>query len=340
MKVPKPADPEYRTDPVTGRAVIIAPERASRPVRLDFAPVQSNSADECPFCEGREHQTPPELSAVRRSGHPNGPGWLVRVVPNRYPAVRPTLPSGEPLGCSAGVPVSRPGLGHHELVLESPDHRLTFTSCSDEQVGLVLETYAERLRALRTQPGASYVMLFKNAGEGSGASQAHVHSQILATDCIPPLIAEELAASAQYRDRSNRCVFCDLVARELAEAVRVIGTSDRFVALCPFASRFPLEAWVLPREHQSRFEEQKADRLAELAFFLRRLLLRLEALLDRSAYNYILHTAPSADADHYHWHLEITPRLVGLAGFEIGGGMHINPVPPEWAAQCWRECRA
>ncbi|MFO0944749.1 MAG: galactose-1-phosphate uridylyltransferase [Planctomycetota bacterium] len=340
MNLPESAAPEYRRDPVTGRWILFATERAYRPQQS----VSGNELDatNCPFCLGHERETPLEVYADRECGPPNGPGWSVRVVPNRYPAVRALEEAKQAAANDDAAWFARqPGAGRHEIVIECPEHRWSFTERSDEHVGRVFEVYQRRMRVLREAPSVRYVMVFKNAGERAGASQEHSHSQILATAEVPPVVSEEMANALTYWKERGRGFFADLLAEELRQGVRIADESEHFVAFCPFASRFPCEVWVFPKSACSRFEEHPVREMREFGGFVKGLLIRLEGLLPSPAYNYFIHSAPFDGNSHayYHWHLEITPRVVGLAGFELGGGMYINPIPPEWAARQYREAR-
>jgi UDPglucose--hexose-1-phosphate uridylyltransferase len=336
--LPVPADPQYRRDPVSGRWVLVSSERALRPIHEPREPELVVSVDECPFCPGHESWTPHESFAIRNGGSADGPGWLVRVVSNRYPAAR-TISSARMSQCAAHqFEQSEPGLGLHEVVVESPDHHARLGTMPLDQVALVLSAFRERLCVMRKDPHIGHVLVFRNQGRGGGASQPHPHSQILATKRIPTLIAAELAGSAEYFERSGRCVFCDMLEHEINRKTRLVETGPEFVAFCPFASRFPCELWLVPISHVPRFDEIDDGGLSTLAAILQPLVARVETLRQPPAYNFYLHTAPldASKYAHYHWHIEIVPRLVGLAGFELGGDMFINPIPPEHAAGWWR----
>lgn len=336
---PPAAAPEYREDPITGQWVLIAPARARRPILEAAAGVLDDDPSLCPFCEGKESSTPPELAALRAIGPANGPGWTVRVVPNRYPAVGGT-PAEDP--SEVELFRVRSGEGRHEVVLERPDHSWTTSDLSAERIGSIFGVYADRLRALAADPRVGYALVFKNAGLGAGASQIHAHSQILATTELPPRIAQELDGARAFQRARGEPVYSALIDRELSERTRLVVQSERFLAFCPFASRFPFETWVLPRAPSSRFERHPRGEFGELGEVVKTLLLRLEKVMARPAYNYYLHTAPLDAADHgyYHWHVEVAPRIVGLAGCEVGGGLFINPLPPERAAALLRDAVA
>jgi len=268
----------------------------------------------CPFCPGQEHDTPHEVYALREAGTaPDSPGWRMRVVPNKFPAVR----------------VGSTAYGTHEVVIETPDHLSNPTALSDEQFSDVLIAYRERLLALAADPRLVYAMVFKNVGAEAGASLGHSHSQIVGTPFVPDLIATELAGANAYHDQQGCCVFCDLL-RDAGE--RVVFETEHFAAFAPFAPRFAYELWVMPKQHAARFESL-AESL-ELARLLKRTLRALDAVLAEPAYNLYLHAAPlrSPDLDHFHWHIEIMPRTSRPAGFEWGAGCFVIDTAPERAA--------
>ncbi|OWK44298.1 galactose-1-phosphate uridylyltransferase [Fimbriiglobus ruber] len=333
--------PEYRRDPVSGRWVVIAPERSARPMTLAHAEPHHRDADgraECPFCEGMEHDTPHETYALRAPDTvPDGPGWRLRVVPNKFPAVRPIA---EVVAKSRDTFFeARPGFGRHEVVIECARHVSDPVALSDDEFRDVLLAYRDRVAALSSDPRCEYVTVFKNVGAEAGASLAHLHSQIVATPMVPDAVVAELAGANAYYTREGRCVFCDIIARDLADGRRVVAESTHFIALAPFAPRFAYETWVLPKEHDSRYETLTDIRAGELAGLMRRVLAGLDRVLRSPAYNYYLHTGParSAALPHYHWHIEIAPRTARAAGFEWGSGWFINAVPPERAAEELRE---
>lgn len=328
--------PEYRRDPVTGRWVIIAPERASRPLGLaDTKPHARRNIerDECPFCDGHEHDTPHESFAVRTLGTaPNGPGWQLRVVPNKFPAVRPSTDTD--LKSTGELFESFPGFGVHELVIECPYHESNPTGLKDDDFTRVFVAYRERMRVLAADPRFGYVMVFKNVGAEAGASLAHLHSQIIATPIVPDSVRLELEAAGDYYLGERQCVFCDIVKEELADRSRVVEETPHFVAICPFAGRFAYEMWVLPKDHVSGYDSTPDAHLAELAGLMKLILGKLDLAVGDPAYNYYLHTSPARTRDlpYYHWHIEIMPRTSRPAGFEWGSGCFINSVPPERAA--------
>src|SRR5437899_2547188 len=235
--------PELRKDPVVGRWVIIATERARRPSDFATDPVRPRAVA-CAFCEGREAQTPPELLAGRRPGEePHGPGWTYRVVPNKFPALRiegELVPSGE------GLFDKMTGVGAHEVVIETPVHATSLAALPVDAVADVLLAFRERVLDLKKDPRFAYVLVFKNHGEAAGASLEHPHSQLIATPIIPIMVSEELAGSAQYYALKERCVWCDLLRQERRDGRRLILESQGFGNVAPFPPRFPFETLMSP----------------------------------------------------------------------------------------------
>ena len=327
---------DLRKDPITGRWVIIAKNRGRRPHDFEPAP-RRRQASFCPFCEGSESNTPGEVFAFRHAGSaPNGRGWRVRVVPNKFPA----LEIEDDLRCSPeGFYETMGGVGAHEVIIESPEHLVSTAELSDEQLGEVLLAYRERLVELRKDSRLVYGMIFKNAGAAAGASLEHTHSQLIATPILPSSVQEEISGSLEFFQREKRCVWCAMIQHEVSVRQRIAIETDGFLAFCPFAGRFPFEIWVLPKAHTSHFESIDDADLAELAHLMRQTIGNLETALEKPAYNYLLHTAPfdTEQLDHYHWHIEVFPRLTKTAGFEWGTGYYINPVPPEEAAEFLRD---
>jgi UDPglucose--hexose-1-phosphate uridylyltransferase len=267
---------------------------------------------------------------------PNTSGWSFRVVANKFPALRiegDLEPAGE------GLYDRMNGVGAHEVVIEAPDHGATLASLPADAVADVMLAYRERVVDLKKDPRFEYVLVFKNHGEAAGASLEHPHSQLIATPIIPIMVTEELTGSAQYFEIKERCVWCDIVRQERRTRSRIVLEANGFVALAPFAPRFPFETWILPTRHRSAFEETGVDELRGLAEILGEFLRRMERVLKHPPFNYMLHTAPLREGplDHFHWHLEIIPKLTLVAGYEWGSGFFINPVPPEAAAAALRE---
>jgi len=330
--------PELRKDPVIGRWVIIATERALRPSSFKSEPDElSADLSTCPFEPGNESSTPPEILAYRKpDSRPNGPGWWLRVVPNKFPALRV---EGTIDKHGKGMYDMMNGIGAHEIVIETPDHADEMGLMSEMQTKEVLWAWRDRIVDLSRDHRLKYAMVFKNKGARAGATLQHPHSQIIALPIVPLRVQEELDGARQYYEYKDRCVFCDLVEQELADRERIVEETDRFVTVVPFAQRFPFEMWVLPRQHESDYARTTRHDFLELAGLLKRTLLRLRGALDDPPFNLVVHTAPlnSEGLPYYHWHMEIMPRVMHTAGFERGTGFYINPTRPEETAQFLRE---
>jgi UDPglucose--hexose-1-phosphate uridylyltransferase len=328
---------QLRKDPVVDRWVIIASERARR-LRLVSEP-RPREAGPCPFCPGNEEKTPPEIAAFRpRDSMPNTAGWWTRVVANRYPALQIEGDLGK---AGEGIYDVMNGIGAHEVVIETPQHDDRATAIGEKQYGEILWMYKERFVDLKRDERFRYILIFKNRGRIAGASLSHPHSQIIATPVVPKRVMEEIRGARSYFRLKERCVFCDIVREEIGYGGRTVVVSDGFVAFVPFAPRFPFEVWLMPRKHASAFERIARDEVNDLAHVLRETLLRLSSALAEPAYNYMFHTSPCRESDneYYHWHIEITPRLLEVTGFECGTGFYVNPTAPEDAASYLREVK-
>ena len=231
------------------------------------------------------------------------------------------------------------GVGAHEVIIETTDHSLTMAAMPENAVEETLCAYRDRVVDLKNDRRFRYILLFKNHGEAAGASLEHTHSQLIALPIVPKRVREEVDNCKRYYDTKERCIFCDMIRQEREAVTRVILENDHFVALAPYAPRFPFEAWILPRQHSSAFENLPTPLYGSLAKILREFLARLDAALVFPAYNYVVHTSPIGEEinDHYHWHIEMMPKLTKVAGFEWGTGFYINPTPPEEAARFLRE---
>jgi UDPglucose--hexose-1-phosphate uridylyltransferase len=281
-----------------------------------------------------EHETPSEVYAVHDA---DAGRWQVRVVPNKYPAVQPITPDTR--GLTRRINLNQlPGFGVHELVIEGADHEANPTALPDEVYQNVLLTYRDRIITHAEHPRLDYVTVFKNVGAEAGASMAHLHSQIIATPFVPNAIRDELHGAQAWFEKFGRCAFCDDLKHADGDS-RFVAESDQFMVICPFASRFAYEFWLLPKEHSNRYETLTATAALDLARLLKRALTALDAAVGEPAYNYYLHTSPlrAAPSPSYHWHIEVTPRTARAAGFEWSTGVFINAVPPEKAAAELRE---
>lgn len=335
-----PEASEFRQDIFSGRWVVLAPERARRPLGLSNVKPHARVNVEravCPFCPGMEEDTPAEVYLAAGA---DGSGWEVRVIPNKFPAVRPIAPDTR--GLTRRIVLNQlPGFGVHEVVVEGRAHETEPTVLDDDVYQKVWIAYRERIKHHLEHPRLDYVSVFKNVGAEAGASMAHLHSQMIATPFVPNDIREELYRTEIEFKATGICPYCRLLeGRGERKPQRYVAESANFMAICPFAARFAYEMWVFPKQHISHYEAITDELALELCQFMKRLLTGLDMAASQPAYNYYLHTAPlrTQPMPHYHWHLEITPRTARAAGFEFGTGVFINTVMPEKAAVDLRAC--
>jgi len=353
--------PEIRIDQLTGGRVLIAPGRAERPD--DFSPDrwQPSGREGCPFCEGNEAATPPEVEAERPGGGAtDGPGWRTRTVPNLYPAVKPrdagesetVSRSGDRPGAESSAfssladPLlasgrgsepdmfsSRPAHGSHEVIVNSPDHQVSLAGLDEAGLAAAVQTWRSRMRAHRD---AAYVQLILNQGPDSGASLEHSHAQLGAMEFVPPAVARERERVGAYRERTaGASLLGEILREEIRRGERLVAIDDEVALICPWASRHPYAMRLIPRRPTARFEEDEGG-----ASMLGRALAALTGLFgDPCQLNLWVRTAPRG-VEHFHWHLDLIPRLEPASAFEMATGVDINIVTPEAAAALLREAIA
>lgn len=329
---------ELRKDPITGRWVIISSERGKRPA--DFHDQRGKKRGGfCPFDTGNERTTPGEILAYRQEGSaPNGPGWRLRVVPNKFPALQI---EGELSKQGEGIFDKMNGVGAHEVIIETPDHNATLATLPQKAVEEVLWAYRHRMDDLKKDKRFQYTLIFKNEGLAAGATLEHPHSQLIALPIVPIQVQEELEGCRRHYDIKERCIFCDIIRQEMQGGARVVLETPLFIALAPYAPRFPFETWILPKKHVSCYACSTNEDYRDLAGLLQNILKRMDRALSHPPYNYVIHTSPFRDErnDYYHWHIEFMPKLTSIAGFEWGSGFHINPTTPEEAARFLRDIK-
>lgn len=327
---------ELRKDPIINRWVIIASERAKRPLTFP-ASREKKSGGFCPLCPGNEEKTPaPIYTDWIENSSGESKRWRLRVVMNKFPALER---DGVLTHQTGGFYEMMAGVGAHEVVVETPRHHESIADFDDEQAESLIHAYRERILVLRRDPRFQYVLIFKNHGFEAGASLEHPHSQIIALPIVPKRVHEEMMGAEDYYAEYRKCVYCEMIQHEINEGRRIVLENSDFIALAPFAARFPYETWILPKRHETHFEDLDGERQVKLAVILRDVLNRMKNVLNDPPYNFMLHTSPCHESDaplHYHWHLEITPKLTRVAGFEWGTGFFINPMPPEIAAELLR----
>jgi UDPglucose--hexose-1-phosphate uridylyltransferase len=326
--------PELRKDPVSGRWVIISIERGKRPSDFGMR-VSPKKGGFCAFCEGNEHTTPPEILAFRSdSEKPDSPGWSLRVVSNKFPALNV---EGQLNRVGEGIFDKMNGVGAHEVIIECPDHNLTLSTMPLKSVEDTLWAFHQRITDLKKDSRIRYVLVFKNEGDEAGASLEHSHSQLIALPIVPHLVEEEIFQAKQYYNYKERCIFCDIIHQETADKRRVISENDDFISIAPFAPRSPFETMILPKRHESSYLPN--GNFSLLAQILQLTLKQIDNVLDMPPYNIMIHTSPfkNEENEYYHWHIEIIPKLTKIAGFEWGSGFYMNPTPPEEASKFLRE---
>jgi len=299
---------ELRKDCLLDRWVLIAENRGKRP--HDFIQKECEVKEgTCVFCPGNEHLTPKEILSIK------GPhGWTVRSFENMYPATSLEFPQA---------------FGRHEVIVEMNQHNKNLHDLPVGAIREVIDMYCSRIDDISKIDGIAYVLIFKNHGEEAGTSISHEHSQLIALQRIPTLVEEELTAYKKYFNKTQRCIFCDIITMEM-ESDRKIFENDHFACFAPYASRFPFESWLLPKRHVANITQLTNDEKNSLADGLKTILGKLSKLLRNPPYNYYLHIAP-CDED-FHFHIEVCPRVSKLAGFELGSDVIINTMPPEKAA--------
>jgi UDPglucose--hexose-1-phosphate uridylyltransferase len=352
------SSPEIRIDQLTGSRVLIAPGRSERPDDFSHGDWHPSGGEGCPFCEGNESATPPELEAERPGGgEANGPGWLTRTVPNLYPAVvaresgesedsrkvadragsessaysspaDPLLASGR--GSEPDMFSTRPAYGAHEVIINSPRHLSSLAELGEEGTAAAVRAWRSRMRA---HEKAAYVQLILNQGPDSGASLEHSHAQLGAMEFVPASVARERERVGAYRERTaGASLLGEILREEIRRGDRLVAIDDEVALVCPWASRHPYEMRIIPRRPTSRFEEDEGG-----ATMLGRAVGALTSLFgDPCQLNLWVRTAPRG-VEHFHWHLDLIPRLEPSSAFEMATGVDINIVTPEAAAETLRE---
>lgn len=315
---------QLRLDPLTGRWVVVSTGRSQRPAAfvLPEFPVQEDTSRPCPLCPGNEEATPPALETYGPSG-----AWLVRVVPNLYPAFH----GNEPFIVVNRGPVFTQATagGIHEILILSPDHDASWSMLSEEQAGLVMAALRDRIEEHSEMPNLRYSQAIVNSGREAGASLEHPHGQLLGMSFVPRELAEEQARFVRF---AGSCLLCTTIEAEEAEGDRVIFEDERVVVICPFASSLPYEMLVLPRAHTPHLYRSSPEVLVSVGRALRACLAQLRDVIGDVAYNLVFHSAPYRVNEPFHWHVHVWPKATTRAGFEMGTGMAINIVAPEQAA--------
>ncbi len=332
---------ELRKDYLLNRWVVIATERSRRPTDFAKQKAESVQSSVCPLCVGNEHMTPPAVmlylkqnGEIKKDKDHNGlrpKNWLIRVIPNLYPAFV------SPKGQAAQLQIMKSenfglAVGHHEVLVESPNHNEGPADAKLLQLKHLINAYIDRLQELAAKPYVRYVSIFRNYGREAGASLSHAHSQIIAMPTVPRTVEEEQGASKSFYDKHQKCVFCDIIEKE-TKGPRLILDNSSFVVFTPYASVHPLEFWIFPKKHDVNILNMTNPEIKALARTLKTSLRALKNLVNDPPYNYGFHLSINREAEnYYHWHLEVYPQLSIWAGFEKNTGMYINTIQPETSA--------
>ncbi len=334
---------QLRRDPITGRWAIILNDEFDLNDLIIQSPKLKNKTQTCPFCENNETMTPPEIMALRNPGSfPNGPGWRVRVIPDRHPVLQIY---GDINNRGVGLYDVLDGIGAHEIVIETPHHNQSVIDLSEAQIQEVLLTYQARILDLKKDERLRYIVVHKNTGEAIGETAHHCYSFVIGSPVTPKRVKDELVNSRDYFQFKERCLFCDIIRQEATMKERLVLEDGVFFAYTPFASRRPFELWIGPQKHETFFEQNTEMKM--LSKMLKALFAKLFKLLNNPDYILAIHSGPNLQAGKrrgywqtlerdFHWHIEITPRLETDTSLEVGSGFPVNPVPPEKAAELLR----
>ena len=330
--------PEFRKDPVIGRWVIIDPSRNFKKIMHSAEDEYPKDTSKCPFCPGNEDMTRPEILAYSNNPqrYPNSKGWNLRVIPNNKPILEI---EGNLKRRGDGMYDKMDGVGAHEIIIETPQHHQNFADRSEKQYENIFSSIIERIKDLRNDTRLEYIVAFKNYGISANALFEHPHSQLIAMPIVPKRVREEILGAENYFKYRERCVFCDIIAQETAEEIRIVQENEDFTALCPYASRYPFETWILPKNHQTDLDSISQKELKNLSKISKSVSEKLYNVLDDPSWSGLIHTSPLKEKNmpYYHWHMEIIPKLTKTAGFEWGTGLYVNPVLPEEAAKYLRD---
>ncbi len=330
---------EIRRDRLHNQYVLIAPERLHRPDFNQSEPQVHPKHYRCPFCEGNEAMTPSEIFAIR-DNEANAPHWKTRVIPNLFKAVQIEL---EDVSRRRGMCESIPGVGAHEIIIDSPFHDMGIESFEPHAIELWLRTIIRRIEDLRHDQRLIYLSIFKNVGAHAGATQEHPHTQLLALPIMPRNEMVFLERNMDYYRRHGRGKLQDIVENEHHNKDRVIEELGNFIAYCPYASSFPFEVIIAPLRNISTLDGCSRDEISDLSRIMTRVFKKMRTQLGNFDYNLYFRMAPMNQSfeneayipylhKNYRFALRIMPRIYRFGGFEISTGMYINPVAPEECA--------
>jgi len=326
---------ELRKDPISSRWVII---NDSRDFQFDMNDLVDESSV-CPFCTGNEKLIPSPIVCYDKNGNridKYDKNWKVKVIPNNKPIL--TI-EGNISRKAEGIYDRMKGVGAHEILIESQEHEEKKLKTEDYVLNIL--AVQDRINDLKNDLRFEYILVFKNHGKTAGSTISHPHFQLVALPIIPRSVKEEMEISKKYYDFKERCLFCDIIDQEITFGTRIVMETNSFVSFVPFASRYPFETRIFPKEHMDDFRNLRDKyKIEELAEMITSVFRRLKKALGKNVpYNLVLHSYPLKQdrISHYHWYIEIIPKITKFSGFEFGSGIYVNPTIPEESAKFLRE---
>ena len=328
-KTKKESFSELRQDLISGDWVVIANSRGKRPddFKTKTKISEKSSVESCLFCDPIASGQEKDVLIYNTSDD----DWSLRVFPNKYPAF--ARPVGKINHQEEGPYFWMDGLGYHEVIV-TKDHFEGIGTMENLKVAEIFDAFQTRYLDLMNKKSVRYIEIFHNQGKSAGASIFHPHSQLVAIPVVSPYIKLELEGAERYYKANKKCVFCDIIEWEQEKKERIIFENDKFIALCPFASRRAFEVWVLPKEHMPYFERMETEDKIQVGEALNEAVRKINVVLNNPDFNFYLHTSPcdGKSYEHYHWHIEILPKTSIWAGFELSTGIEISAIEPEKAA--------
>lgn len=322
---------DLRFDPVSGTWIAIARNRLERP--SEFTPseqVHQNLI--CPFCIGNEEQTPASIAVYGENGAEqplDSSEWKVRVFPNKYPS----FSHQSDVRVESGPYGSSIANGMQELIIPSARHITSLAELTDDELKTTFLACQQRIACMKSDESIKHAMLFMNCKAAAGASLGHIHLQLIGSPVVSSHLQDRVDRN-QASVRENGQPWVSKLARwEVKQEIRMIRQSEQFDVFCPFASRFPFQIWIVPRQNRVSFVDCSADLRDAMALEIRESIRTLEEIADHPPYNLLLHQAPFHDSEYDHWYIELFPRLTSAAGLELGTDVWVNPISPEMAAK-------
>jgi UDPglucose--hexose-1-phosphate uridylyltransferase len=332
--------PHRRFNPLTDEWVVVSPHRTKRPWlgQVETPPPDTRPAydPECYLCPGNA-----------RAGGAINPAYAnTFVFENDFAALMPDVPPGEFAESAADGPpllraVSERGICR--VLCYSPRHDQAMPQLSQEELRLVVDSWAEQYLEIGGHDWVRQVLIFENRGAMMGASNPHPHGQIWGTSFFPGIFARESRSQLDYYTAHGRTLLSDYLAIEIERGERIVCLNEHFVALVPFWAVWPFETMVIARRPVATIPELSGDERNGLAAVLKELTTRYDALFQVAfPYSMGFHQAPTDGAAHPEWHLHahFLPPLLRSAtvrkfmvGFELMGEPQRDITPEQAAAR-------